>query len=1023
MTTLVFLAALVAIVIAVLTAEADGKHGPKLQHPAGLLTWLTSGNWPAKVGGALVVVGVGALLRFALINIEVHAQLKLAAGIALALALGLASALLPAGPARRPVSLALGGAAFGVAYLTAYSAFALFNFLATPTGLALLCLTSAGAAVFAVTRSAVSLALLSMVGAFLAPAFAVADGGPVIVYGYYAAASTLTLLMVALRGWRPLIHLSFLFTLGGGVFFGWSARYYTPDNSAVMLPMLLLLAALHVAMPIVEKTQANTTWLARLDVAYLLVLPALTALLAVPLAGGRPQLSQELFLLGAIWAAAALALRWLAREGAAAHGLIAGLLMLLGIAARFRNLPWELIALALAVAGLATVARLRRQVGTLHNFLAGLVLLFGAIHVIYEIATHPHAPAFFNGVFLERFIGATLLIVAGAICRRIRQSLDTLLLMVGVVWMAFTAGIELVQLQLATAALVLHWLLLLVGASLWLPYRRVRVADHNAGLLAFAIAVTAAWAALGDLADIALVLSLFVAPLVLTGIAVRPLPPTRQAADPRFGAALLAPAVAAIWAFRASAANGITQWQFGITMAVLFALVTLAVGSMVDRRRSRWLDSATEVFGSGGSLLLLLITVAAIARTPWAIVLEWLCLALLALIALIRSSRQRDTGTITVAGVVGLALVLEADMLRWLGPPRDLSILDLFHLQWPALVSLLWAVVGSGLTLWSQKAASRSLWVAGSALLVAAAIKLLLVDFGALGQLANILAVIAAGAVFLLVGWLAPLPPAAAATPPAGKDDSDDNSDGKTSWMLAMVVIGALMLLHFRHPTQHFMRQTLRQVAPPAAETIPITIGPQADDSSPDEAGDVAAPEDEAAPAEADTAPVARADTDHVAPADGSTVTAFGDAMPAPTQPAATSPWTVTRDANGRPVYTQTVPSLRESERADNPPVPAAGDQGLAQLLNEGRIRRATPQDIDTWLAATGGGRQERAQYHVIRADPTSSGTYLFRTYVVLRSMRYPEGLYGAHAATFILMRNVPPPAGDPGHSRLLAMP
>ena len=49
---------------------------------------------------------------------------------------------------------------------------------------------------------------------------------------------------------------------------------------------------------------------------------------------------------------------------------------------------------------------------------------------------------------------------------------------------------------------------------------------------------------------------------------------------------------------------------------------------------------------------------------------------------------------------------------------------------------------------------------AGAAFLVGAAIKLLLLDFGSLGQLANILAVIAAGGVFLLVGWLAPMPPA-----------------------------------------------------------------------------------------------------------------------------------------------------------------------------------------------------------------------------------------------------------------------
>ena len=43
-------------------------------------------------------------------------------------------------------------------------------------------------------------------------------------------------------------------------------------------------------------------------------------------------------------------------------------------------------------------------------------------------------------------------------------------------------------------------------------------------------------------------------------------------------------------------------------------------------------------------------------------------------------------------------------------------------------------------------------WSAGAAFLLGAAVELLLLDFGSLGELANILAVIAAGGVFLLVG-------------------------------------------------------------------------------------------------------------------------------------------------------------------------------------------------------------------------------------------------------------------------------
>ena len=120
-----------------------------------------------------------------------------------------------------------------------------------------------------------------MVGAFIAPAFAVDDPGPRVVYGYYVAASLLTLAMVSFRGWRPLIHLSFLFTLAGSAFFAWTADYFVPGNSAVMFPLLAMLVAVHVAMPIAERRWARGKVVESLDTVYLLALPVVAALTAL----------------------------------------------------------------------------------------------------------------------------------------------------------------------------------------------------------------------------------------------------------------------------------------------------------------------------------------------------------------------------------------------------------------------------------------------------------------------------------------------------------------------------------------------------------------------------------------------------------------------------------------------------------------------------------------------------------------------------------------------------------------------
>ncbi len=803
MTVLVFLLAVAAIVAVVLAIESRDDDTQVARQPIGLLTWLTRGNWPTKVGGALIVVGVGALLRYAALNLEVPPPFKLVAGVLIAGALGFISVSLPAVAARRSVSLALAGSAFGVAYLTAYSAFALFGYLDNPEGLALLGVTSVATAAYAVSRGAMSLAVLSMLGAFLAPAFAIADPGAAVVYGYYVGASLLTLVLVLLRGWHPLIHLSFLFTLGGGVFFAWTAKYYTGADAGVMLPMLLLLSAIHVAMPILEKSTPRASWTTQADLIYTIALPSVAAMLAVLLAANRPDLATALVVLGVIWGVAALGYLATRKEGVAAHATIAALLVMLGVATQFRDLPWELIALAFSVVGLAVAVRVRQPADRLHNLLAGLVLVFGAIHILTSTASRSIGPPFLHAVFIERIVGATLLVWAGILCRRIRQPLDTLLLVAGCAWAFVALGIEALRYDLATFALLAHWGTVLLSVSLWLPGRKLRGLDRHAGWLAGLVALTAVWAVAGNLSGAVVWISLVAASLALVGLAVRPVTTDDDTAERRLAAALLAPATAAIWATKAGALAGIEHHQFGLCVAVLVAIAALAVGARARGTRGAWVDVASDIGAVAFAVVLTIATLFDIARNPWAIGLELLCLTGLGLITWIRAGLRRPTETLVIALVLCIALVVQANLLRLLGPPGDLDIGDILHLRFSAVLSLLWAIVGSALTIWSRRASSRALWFAGAGLLVAAAVKLLIVDFGSLGQLANILAVIAAGAVFLLVGWLVPIPPSRSSSAPAdapqeerlGNDvaeaaassgEPDDHK--KTAWTVAVVL-------------------------------------------------------------------------------------------------------------------------------------------------------------------------------------------------------------------------------------------
>jgi hypothetical protein len=107
-----------------------------------------------------------------------------------------------------------------------------------------------------------------------------------------------------------------------------------------------------------------------------------------------------------------------------------------------------------------------------------------------------------------------------------------------------------------------------------------------------------------------------------------------------------------------------------------------------------------------------------------------------------------------------------------------------------------------------------------------------------------------------------------------------------------------------------------------------------------------------------------------------------------------------------------------------------ADTQGIQQAIALGLIRAATERDVEKYLEAYetfaapsgsalalppiyGGQKPSNGTQRVLRSN---SG------YVILKNMRMPEGMGGAHAVTFILPPGVPYPKGELGHSVLLNM-
>ena len=730
----------------------------------GLWRWLVSGNWPAKVGAGLLLLGVGALMRYSMLNIDVPAALKLASGIGAAIALGGASFALRSSPRHRALHVALAGAALGVCYLTAYAAYGFFGYVTSVQALALLVLVAAVAGVFAVTSQAMSVAVLALTGAFLAPAFALTDPGPLAVYGYYVAVSLLATVMIRLRGWRALIHLSFLFTLAGALFFGWTRGFYQPQHYALMQPLLLALVAIQLAMPLLEARALRGRWLLRADRIHVVLLPLVAVALTLTIA---PHAEVEgalgTALLSVLWSAAGLFLLRRPGRAALAHFAIAGLLLVTAALLALADVPWLLIALGGAVALLKLTPRLGGDTDRTEG-LTLLVAVLGALHVIDAVLAPVSPVMFLHGLFGERVTGAALILGAAWIAHRRsgRHAVTVGVLGAGALLLALAAELAKLDLpdlpyyalgaalavQLGWAAWAMRhtarsWMVgatgaLVIGASLWAAQQ------PDAVLTLPAIALTLAAAALAALAT---------------------LRSPQAAAATRVGSLALIVLVALPWLGAVAHLTG-SDGSGGITQALLFTVaiaLSFAVGRRLPAHDANWHGGAVPLLASIATLVLLVLTTLHIERSAVAVATELAALAALWLAALPTAqappTARGMTSAAAFAALIGAVLIVQAMILRAFGPAHDpLTLLDLAAMQFKAMVSLMWAILGAALAGWASRRGSRSLWSVGAVLLVLAALKVVLVDFSGLAELGNIVAVIAAGLVFLGVAWLAPMP-------------------------------------------------------------------------------------------------------------------------------------------------------------------------------------------------------------------------------------------------------------------------
>jgi uncharacterized membrane protein len=211
--------------------------------------WLTTGNIPVKVGVLVSFVGVSFLLKYAIdrrllvVPLEFRLLAVAAAGVAL-LVVGWRLR-----HKARIYALSLQGGGVGILFLTIFSAFRIWALLPAPLAFALLVALTACAGVLSVLQNSRSLAILGMVGGFLAPVLtSTGQGSHVALFSYYLVLNGAVLGIAWFRAWRELNLIGFVFTFLIGSL--WGYEYYTPELWASTQPFLLLHFLLYQAIAI-----------------------------------------------------------------------------------------------------------------------------------------------------------------------------------------------------------------------------------------------------------------------------------------------------------------------------------------------------------------------------------------------------------------------------------------------------------------------------------------------------------------------------------------------------------------------------------------------------------------------------------------------------------------------------------------------------------------------------------------------------------------------------------------------------
>ena len=771
------------------------------REPSALWRWISGGNAMTRVGIIVLFFGVAFLLRYFAEIVTVPIELKLAgagAGGILLAAIGLLLAR------KRPAyGLSLQGAGMGIVYLTVFAAFRLYEVLTPAPAIALLVIVSFATIVLAVRHDSQPLAALALAGGFLAPMLIRTGAGNVaLLFGYFAVLNAVVFALAWTRAWRPLNVLGFVFTFGLGL--TWGYRFYTPANYAVVQPYLALFFAFYLTIAILYARRAPLD--AKAPVDGLLVFGVPIAGFALQMAivrGHRHGVAWSAALLATLYAVSWFAFRRSATEGlrllsksfAALAVMFATLTVPFAVDSRATSAWWALEAAAVFWLGVV-----QRQV-----LVRGFALALQVVAAVLFLSDY--VPGEGRVLLNANFLGMVLIGLAGfasawAADRHPdnvtdnERTLVPALMLWGIGWWII-GGVEDLRRNVPeparidaalgwvvassaaalTAARLLHWpRIAWVAAVLfpamviagWADVQAVRTTLTHYGWLVWPLAWVLLW----------LVLHYAERARATT-------PANQPTRNDMLRVAHAASAIALVawsswelseWVGRRSPVESI--W---LACAAALPMIAYLAATVKLRDAQRWpFQHDAQAYGASAGttvaafLFAWLVVVSVTARgdpapLPYLPLLNPLDVTLIAAIAALaawdRVWGQHPVRTRFAWLGATAFLVLNGAVVRTAHHWGDVAwrfdaLLAYRPLQ--AALTLTWTVTALALMLYATRRSVRVLWTLGAVLLAAVVLKLFAVDLPALSGLTRVIAFMGVGLLLLVIGYVAPLPPAVA---------------------------------------------------------------------------------------------------------------------------------------------------------------------------------------------------------------------------------------------------------------------